>query len=204
MHGVLLAAGIVASLIVAVGIVLEEPKWSIANVLVIGGVAIEAVCTLLLFGFDEGISEVQQSKIISLETRIAPRLMTLDECRDVSLAMIPFTGKTVRVQSYSLDAEGSNLAAEIIVCLEGGKTVTVEHALSSIVPLGGFGSGVFVDGSDKDLVSAIHDALGTKANLTMSPGSGWFSGNIENGRPEVPPDANVVVGIKPIPTMRIE
>jgi hypothetical protein len=39
----------------------------IANVLVIGGVAIEAVCTLLLFGFDEGISDIQQRKITQLE-----------------------------------------------------------------------------------------------------------------------------------------
>jgi hypothetical protein len=75
MHGSLLFVGIVASVCVAIGIVLESPKWSLANVLVIGGVAIEAVCTLLLFGFDEGISSAQQLKIIALEKRLAPRVL---------------------------------------------------------------------------------------------------------------------------------
>jgi hypothetical protein len=55
-HAILLTAAISASFAVAAGIVLENPKWSLANVLVVGGVAVEAACTLLLFGFDEGIS----------------------------------------------------------------------------------------------------------------------------------------------------
>lgn len=68
-HVMLLSVAIAASFAVAVGIVLENPKWSLSNVLVVGGVAIEAVCTLLLFGFDEGISQSQQSKIIAMEAR---------------------------------------------------------------------------------------------------------------------------------------
>jgi hypothetical protein len=72
-HVLLLTGAILASFAVAGGIVLENPKWSLANVLVVGGVAIEAVCTLLLFGFDEGISNAQQSKIVMLETRLQPR-----------------------------------------------------------------------------------------------------------------------------------
>jgi hypothetical protein len=72
-HVILLTVAAVASFAVAAGIVLENPKWSLANVLVVGGVAIEAICTFLLFGFDEGISNAQQSKIIALEQQIAPR-----------------------------------------------------------------------------------------------------------------------------------
>ncbi|MGC1348272.1 MAG: hypothetical protein WA858_00650 [Xanthobacteraceae bacterium] len=69
-HVVLLMAAVAASFAVAAGIVLENPKWSLANVLVVGGVAIEAACTLLLFGFDEGISAKQQSKIEAAEQRL--------------------------------------------------------------------------------------------------------------------------------------
>src|SRR5579871_6648389 len=65
-HVVLLAFAIAASFAVAVGIVMENPKWSLANALVVGGVAIEAACTLLLFGFDEGISS-RQSETISTQ-----------------------------------------------------------------------------------------------------------------------------------------
>ncbi|MDP8997634.1 MAG: hypothetical protein M3O03_11635 [Pseudomonadota bacterium] len=208
-HVVLISASVAAGFAVGAGIIFEGAKYSekthrTAVWFVILGIAIESVCTVGLFVIDERISNAQQSKIIALETRLAPRWLTLDECKEVSAAMVPFSGKTVRVQSYALDAEGSDLAKEIIDCMEGSKTLNVEHALASIVPLGGFGSGVFVDGSDKELVAAIKDVLGVKAKLIMTPGSGWFVGNIGNGTPDTPPDANVVVGVKPVPQMKIE
>jgi hypothetical protein len=202
----LLLGDVLATVAVGCGIVWEhgpEDVRRVADKLVLWGIVAETLCSVALFTVDGGIGEVQQSKIIALETRIAPRWLTLDECRAVSAAMHPFSGKRVRVQSYSLDAEGSMLAAEIIVCLEGDKTVEVEHALSSITPLGGFGSGVFVDGSDKGLVEAIRTVLGN-AKLVMSSGPGWFPGNIETERPALAPDANVVVGVKPVPKMMIE
>jgi hypothetical protein len=83
-HALLLSVAIVASFAVAIGIVMENPKWSLANALVVGGVAIEAVCTLLLFGFDEGISSAQQSEIgrqnseiIALRKNSLPRSIDL-------------------------------------------------------------------------------------------------------------------------------
>ena len=81
-HSVLLTAAIVASFVVAAGIVLENPTISLANVLVVSGVAIEAACTLLLFGFDEGMSKAQQSKIALLDTELlrvrSPRWLKSD------------------------------------------------------------------------------------------------------------------------------
>jgi hypothetical protein len=91
-HVLLLAFAIVASFSVAIGIVLESPRWSVANALVIGGVAMEAVCTLLLFGFDEGISSAQQSKIIALESRFAPRPISPGEIADFMGALTSFKG----------------------------------------------------------------------------------------------------------------
>src|SRR5277367_5267498 len=78
-HVILLSVAILASFAVAIGIVMESPKWSVANALVVGGVALEAICTLLLFGFDEGISNAQQSKIIALETKLAPRSLNIEQ-----------------------------------------------------------------------------------------------------------------------------
>lgn len=69
-HSLLLTAAIAASFAVAAGIVMENPKWSLANALVVGGVATEAACTLLLFGFDEGISSAQQVDIKSQQEQI--------------------------------------------------------------------------------------------------------------------------------------
>lgn len=63
-HIVLITGTVVGGALVGLGVVLEAPKiLSIPVAAVIVGVVIEAACTLLLFGFDEGISTSQQSQI---------------------------------------------------------------------------------------------------------------------------------------------
>jgi hypothetical protein len=71
-----------AAFTVGAGILLESPKYSatvhkVATWLVLGGIAVESLCTVLLFVVDERISNAQQSKIIALETRLAPRTVTM-------------------------------------------------------------------------------------------------------------------------------
>jgi hypothetical protein len=80
-HVVLLSVSIISAFTVGAGILLESPKYSdsvhrVATWLVLGGIAVESLCTVLLFVFDERVSGAQQSKIIALETRIAPRILT--------------------------------------------------------------------------------------------------------------------------------
>lgn len=66
-HFILIGASLVGSAAVTWGLVREsEEFWTLPNLLIIGGVVIEALCTILLLGFDEGISNAQQSTIIEL------------------------------------------------------------------------------------------------------------------------------------------
>jgi hypothetical protein len=72
---VLLSISVLSSIAVGVGIILERPKYSpavhkVAFWLVVVGIGFEAVCTIFLFVFDEGISNAQQDKIITLETKL--------------------------------------------------------------------------------------------------------------------------------------
>jgi hypothetical protein len=63
-HAVLIAGSIIGGALVGLGVILEAPKiLSIPVAAVFIGIVIEAACTLLLFGFDEGISGAQQSTI---------------------------------------------------------------------------------------------------------------------------------------------
>jgi hypothetical protein len=119
-HAVLLTAAIVASFAVAAGIVMENPKWSLANALVVGGVAIEAVCTLLLFGFDEGISSAQQSKIIALQTRLlevaqrtANRHITPEESKAMSDKLMEFSGQPARIVIFPVNFETVGIGMDI-------------------------------------------------------------------------------------------
>jgi hypothetical protein len=80
-HCVLISISVLASFAVAGGIIFESPKYSpathrVATWLVIGGVAVEALCMVSLFAFDEAISSAQQEKIIALETKLAPRTLS--------------------------------------------------------------------------------------------------------------------------------
>jgi hypothetical protein len=111
-HVILLSVAILASFAVAVGIVLESPHWSVANALVVGGVAFEAVCTLLLFGFDEGISNAQQSKIVRLESRLAARSLSETQVSDLKNSLRKFPGQHFQLFSYKY-AEASDMAAQI-------------------------------------------------------------------------------------------
>src|ERR1700757_2815046 len=90
-HFWLLSVTILAGAAVAAGIIFDSVEYSasthrIAKWLVIGGVAVESVCTICLFVFDEGISGAQQgiirsqqSKIIALENHLGPRTLTGDQ-----------------------------------------------------------------------------------------------------------------------------
>ena len=62
--------------IVLTAIVLLPPV-TIRSGFVLAGVAIEAVCTILLFGFDEGVSGAQQSIILKQQSQILAALSEL-------------------------------------------------------------------------------------------------------------------------------
>src|SRR5437868_1817550 len=103
-HFWLLTISIVAAFGVGAGIILESPKYSasthrIATGLVLGGIAIESLCTVCLFAFDEGISNAQQStiraqndKIIALETRLVPRTLSEAQVKLLTEKMKSFAG----------------------------------------------------------------------------------------------------------------
>jgi hypothetical protein len=92
----------------------------------------------------------------------------------------------------------------IEVCLTSAK-LDVEQALSTILPWGGFFSGVAVSGADKELVDAIRDALASKGNLVTVPITGAFKGNEYRGPATSDPlPAMVIVGVKPVEKPKFE
>jgi hypothetical protein len=81
-HIILLGGDVLATIAVGWGILWEapsQPAWrhSIATWLVIGGVAVETLCSISLFSFDESISRSQQAKIIRLEKHLSAVLGSL-------------------------------------------------------------------------------------------------------------------------------
>ena len=124
-HVVLLTGSVLASFAVGGGIIFESPKYServhrIATKLVIAGVVVEAVCTIVLFVFDEGISskqqstiEAQQEKIIALEMALSPR--GIDE-KKIAEDLKSFSNIAVVVRSIS-EMEPRRTAGQITATL---------------------------------------------------------------------------------------
>jgi hypothetical protein len=129
-HVWLLSFSVLASIAVGVGIIFERPKYSpsvhrVAFWLIVGGVIFEAICTIFLFVFDEGISrsqqskiDAQQSKIIALETRLAPRVISPEQRERIIEKMKQFAPQSFsgRVAAGSEDAW--DLWREISLALE--------------------------------------------------------------------------------------
>jgi hypothetical protein len=139
--------------------------------------------------------EKQRSKNLALEEEIAPRRIKPPHCDDIGSSVKSFPGLTVHVESYSMDPDGAVLGWQISGCLVSAHSVYVDMELSSILPAGLFGFGVFVSGSSDAVVSAIKGAL-KRADVDVVD---VFPPNQVPSRPVATtnPAATVVVGIKP-------
>jgi hypothetical protein len=142
-HVILLSVSIMAAFAVGFGILLESPKYSaavhrIATWLVLGGIAVESLCTVFLFVFDESISSKQQStiesqnsQIIALETRLAPRHLSDDHKDKLVDRMSVFAGTKFAISSAS-SAEAETFAIEIADVLVLAKWQWISWPLGGI------------------------------------------------------------------------
>jgi hypothetical protein len=192
-HVLLLTTAIVASFAVAIGIVLESPHWSIANALVVGGVAIEAVCTLFLFGFDEGVSNAQQSKIVALEQRLAARTLSDEQLSDVSGQLRSFAPQTFQIIPYWKNPESLSIADRIASALiKAGWQIDNPKVFTTLV---GVLTGVIIS-ADKDAPANIREA---RDKLVAALNDNGVQAYPDNDLSENPPSNKIYmqVGIKP-------
>lgn len=166
-HAWLIGICILGSLAVAFGIILESwppesCKAVIATVLVISGVILEGTFTVVLFVYDEAISSKQQSKIIALETRLAPRVLSKEQFDEFQ----KLRGKVPAVSLMnSPQLEPSMLGSQIAEALnDAGVAITPYFSRSGDI-FGG--TCVFFpehskenDPSDQLLLSVIGKAVG--------------------------------------------
>jgi hypothetical protein len=102
-------------------------------------------------------AEELRAKNLVLEAQVAPRRMD-QQCKDFPSSIKSFSGEVVRVETYLLDIDGGILGAQIVGCLNS-LGIKADAELSSILPTGWFGVGVFVSGRNEPLISEIKGAL---------------------------------------------
>jgi hypothetical protein len=134
-HAILILGCIVGGALVGLGVILEAPKiLSIPVAAVFVGVVIEAVCTLLLFGFDEGISTKQQSQLAiaidratdaGFDATVANNAAADANERAAQLEKDAAVARAAIADANARAAEASQKAAEAQLALEKFKTPRV-------------------------------------------------------------------------------
>jgi hypothetical protein len=158
-HLVLLSLSVLGGMVVGAAIIFEAEKYSnrvqqSAKWAVIAAVAVESACTISLFVIDECISGAQQSKIVSLETKLAPRTLTVIAEGEIATDLRPFAPiegaerpatQSVAVFPTSTTFEAARLAESIAVSLEkAGWSVNRNHVTMGYGDLSINGVGMFL------------------------------------------------------------
>src|SRR5579872_3004633 len=118
MHALLLGGDVLATVVVGWGILWEAPeqpphRHRVAKWLVIWGIAVETVCSISLFRYDEGISQKQQATIIALETRLAARSLSEQQISEIATQVTPFAHQQFSVVTYPSNPEADHIAEQI-------------------------------------------------------------------------------------------
>lgn len=135
-----------------------------------------------------------------LEAKLAPRRLAEVQQQEIATSLIQYAGKTVRLESYGLDAESAVLAFQIRGALQAARINVDGSGLMTRASGGSIALGVHVTGRDTNLVHAILAALSAE-HVAVSPDEPFPQGGISFGTVVInptQPDAIVFVGIKPI------
>jgi hypothetical protein len=148
----------------------------------------------------EANKAAEQEKIerLKLEAQIAPRRLTAAQQQAIALACSHFSGRSVRVVSYALDAEAGVLTKQIVAALKASG-MNVQDGTASQMPLGGFALGVHVTSDEPDLVTGLSAILSSVGNLFVAPPNSPQGGGayIITGDPGPAPSVSILVGVKP-------
>lgn len=155
---------------------------------------------------DRSTEELRAANL-ALEAQIAPRRLDADQMNAIALALKPFAGKRVRLESYVLDVESAVLGKLIQTCLAGAGLIIDVSGMMSVMAYGRASLGLHISGEGQ-LVTALASAFSDKGGLIVKPNSKPSHGMasiVAHPTEKVPPsDATIFIGTKPVNVPVIE
>lgn len=141
------------------------------------------------------VAEKERKARLELEAQVAPRDLSGERQQAVADACKQFAGRSVRIVSYSLDAEAARLGRQLLFSLNACG-INIDDKIGSLISLGGFWVGLHVTSADTALSYVLVDAGKLAVGRPRLPNEqgAWISVNSEGPSP----DAVVVVGVKPV------
>jgi len=105
-------------------------------------------------------AESEKLERTKLEAKVAPRRLSPDQKVELAKAWAPLSGKSVLLESYSLDVDSALLGQQLIEVLAAAKAAPISN-LASSMPMGGFLIGIHITGRDKkaaiELAVSLHN-----------------------------------------------
>ena len=170
----------------------EKTKQQRGWRLLIWSLALDTLFTILIFGTDGWISQIQEREIIALETRLAARTLSDQQATAIKKRLEKFAGQTFQIIPYWQNRESMAIANRIANLL--GDAGWKLHNPESFTTLVGVVTGVFVSADKgaseharraaRDLTSALND---NEIDATEE----------ENDNPTPSNEIHMKVGIKP-------
>jgi hypothetical protein len=146
-------------------------------------------------------AEAEKIERLKLEAQIAPRRITSDQAREVTKSCAHLRNVSVEITSYAMDAESTVLALQISRALQAAG-MHVSNNISSMTVIGGFTTGIRVNGTNDFAATIVRLALKNEGGLTMEPsGRNQIpnpTGGMGSFRMGPPSEVTILVGIKPI------
>ncbi len=143
-------------------------------------------------------AEKERAARLDLEARVAPRDLSGERQRAVADGCKPFAGRSVRVASYSLDAEAARFGKQILVSLKACG-IDADDKIASLIPIGSFWVGLHVTSTDIQFATALSTLLLDAGKLAVGrprlPSEPGALISVDNEAQ--PPDAVIMVGVKP-------
>jgi hypothetical protein len=140
---------------------------------------------------------ILRAENLRLAVQIEPRRLGPARQTVIQTAMLPFQGKTVRLESYALDVEGAVLGDQIRAAVSAPGVNVDPNLMTNTAADGQVTWGVHVTGTDSGLVSTLVSALRDAGIETFEtpPARG---GTSFNASLRAEPDALIFVGVKPL------
>ncbi len=152
-------------------------------------------------------TKLEQERIerLRLEETVSPRRIKPEEKVSLIAEFRRFSGQTVSVVSYTMDAESVSLGLEVIESLKSAGVVVLEGLLTQ-QPMSGIAVGIHTVGKDRALAHGLARAFGDKTPLTATynPESipGFEVRAVLGGFDDSKAAATILIGPKPIPKAR--
>lgn len=143
-------------------------------------------------------AENERLERIKLEAKVAPRRLDQEAIVGIAADLAKFSGRKVKVSSFTGDVEAAILGGQIIDALRHAAIVPFDRRMTNS-SFGTVAFGILVSGTNASLVAGIVAALIKHLDAAAGLPPQGYPTILAPGEDAVTTEATIFVGVKPLP-----